>query len=154
MNLPELSKSFSELKSRVEQFFSKSANAEQAEAFRSEMGILESKISDVTQLTSDLATAKQTIESLETENRALKASAEQHQAALDAKEKDVDSRASAKAATIAAAQGIPPVPIKAVDPITANSQNSVEEITRRFDAESDPRKKWELFQQLKKARGF
>jgi septal ring factor EnvC (AmiA/AmiB activator) len=75
-----------------------------------------------------------------------------HTAALEAKEKEVDGRASAKALEIAAAQGIPPVKEPANDNPQAGAE-TYESVQAQMAAETDPEKKAALGIKCRKLRG-
>lgn len=154
MNLPELAQQFKDLKAKVENFFSKSTNAEQAEAFKAELDGIGSKLEAAKQLEADLATARATISTLSAQVKDFETKSAAHIDELAAKEKSVEERAAAKAATIAASQGIDPVIVKPTNPVTGASSNSIDELNKQAAAEKDPTKKWALLQQIKKLRGL
>ena len=155
MNLPELSKAISELPAKIAALINGGRiNAEQAEAFKAEVEILKTSITNLQTVTTELATVKAENTKLIADISDLTAKAGNHAAELDSKEKDVEARASAKAAAIAAGQGIKPVETKPADPISGKGPNSIDDLNKQMANEKDPTKKWAIFQQVKKLRGL
>lgn len=106
----------------------------------------------LTQARADLDTAKTSIASLSAENESLKSQLATAQAEttaakaeVDAKEKDVEARASRKALEITASQGQPPAPA------TPAASQQASGIVDQLQAINDPVERAEFFQKNKAA---